>query len=211
VREFTYSADRWWETLKADASPDKRSLSAVLSAVAKEDRDALFRSSDPDEGQDRTRFDQQLAAMFQQFKSLKISGIRKAYGVDGLLIFVLDIETPRRKLTTPFVFKYRQTNELRFLPYQTEKLAYHLVRNWLDAHRNVDAGPSQYLSMPDVARATHEVRSQSEIPDFTKFSLSLRIRLSGSAMPALNDRMKPVATRIEGCVTAMKSALEAQD
>jgi hypothetical protein len=209
VREYVYPDEAWWESSGDKAPADRKVLSAVIHAIATKDRDALFRLSDPDRGQDSTRFAEQSAALFQQFELLRITGITRAYGVDGVLIFALEIKAPSKTLLVPFVFVCRAEDDYRFLPYKTDTLGYYIVRHWLECSpgRNL-SDSSMRIPNADISRLTYEVPLPQGTNAPTVSCPKGIVRFTGGRLTE-DSKIKGIMARAQETIDSIKKELQA--
>src|SRR3989442_4425134 len=87
VNERLYPESAWWEDSSGNAAAPDRAFTAVIAAIKRKDRTALFQLSDPAEGRDPKRFDEQADAFFRQFEVIQLVTVPRAYEFDGLVVF----------------------------------------------------------------------------------------------------------------------------
>lgn len=163
VTELTYPRTPWWENLPHDATAEERAFKAVLAAIRNRDREALFNLSDPAQGRDPKRFDEQAAAFFEQFKLVELGAVPLAYALDGMVVFFGEFRFKGRTFSAPLAFVYGDDGAPRFLPYRTEQLTFQLVEDWYNAAWGPGStGTPQYCTDEEIKRATHRVQLASQ-------------------------------------------------
>jgi len=133
VNEHVYPKSAWWEKPISNASMAESAFKEVIAAIKRKDRAALFNLSDPVRGQDPKRFDEQATAFFQQFGTIDLVAVPRAYESDGLIVYFAELRSKGKILFAPFVFAYNADGSVKFLPYRTEQVTYFLVQDWFKA------------------------------------------------------------------------------
>jgi hypothetical protein len=207
VEERVYTQPSWWEDSSSSATAAERALKAVLAAIRHKDRAALLSLTDPKEGSDTKRFDEQAGAFFQQFDALEMIGVPRAYTFDGLTVFYGRFRSPQHMLFAPFVFAHENDGTFGFLPTRTDKPTYHIVDDWFNAPWG--PGPSSkpaYCSDAEVKRASD--RMNLAAPTGTPVWHPSQLLFAGSPLEKTAEQ-SGLAARVKSTVDEMRTALTA--
>ena len=207
VEEHVYTQPSWWEDSSSSATAAERALKGVLAAIRRKDRAALLSLTDPKEGSDTKRFDEQAAAFFQQFEALEIIGVPRAYTFDGLAVFYGRFRSPQHMLFAPLVFAHENDGTFGFLPTRTDKPTYHIVDDWFNAPWG--AGPSSkpaYCSDAEVKRASD--RMSLAVPAGTPVWHPSQLLFARSPLEKTGEQ-SALAAKVKSTVDEMRAALTA--
>lgn len=160
VIERRYPASAWWENAADNDEPADRAFKAVVAALKHQDRDALWKLSNPELGRDVKQFDQQAKALFQQFQVLEIAVVPLAYEFDGLVVFYpkFRMRGHTETMSASLAFARSQDGSFGFLPYRTKRLTFGLVEDWFHAPWGPDkTDHASYCFDDDVRRSNYRV------------------------------------------------------
>jgi hypothetical protein len=160
VSEKLYPPDRWWADSKANSQSPEHALKDVIWALHHKDRQALLKSLDPNEAQEQKDFDQMARIAFQQFDSLELVGISRAYGFDDLAVFIAKARSQQQIFALPFVFSHEPDGSFGFLFHKSRRMMYQIVHPWFAVTWPPGAGKEEnprYCVADTVKRATHRV------------------------------------------------------
>ncbi|MET0646111.1 MAG: hypothetical protein ABW208_05770 [Pyrinomonadaceae bacterium] len=205
VTERVYPQSAWWNDLAGDATAAERAFKAVVAAIKRRDRDALFNLSDPAQGRDPARFEEQAGAFFEQFAALEMVAVPRAYEFDGLALFFAKFRFKGRTFHAPLAFAYGADGSPGFLPYRTEQLTYFLVSDWFDAPwgpGSTDA--ASYCTDEEVKRAGFRVALAAAPPAASKSAPPSYLLLSGASLDAPGQ---PAAARVKSVSAELKTSL----
>jgi len=211
VNERLYPDSAWWEDGSGNAAAPDRALKAVIAAMKRKDRTALFQLSDPGEGRDPKRFDEQAEAFFRQLEVIHLVAVPRAYEFDGLVVFFGKFRSKKEMAFVPLAFAHEDDGSFGFLPYRTERLTYRLVNHWFDAtwRQAATANPT-YCTGQDVKRATHRISLASSAgPQKHAWSPS-SLFLAGASFEKPGEHTDLVV-RAKSAITEMKSRLVNDD
>ena len=116
VTERVYARSPWWEDARGTADAQDRAFKAVIAAIKRKDRAALFQLSDPTQGRDPKRFDEQAEAFFRQFDVIELVAVPRAYAFDGLAVFFARFRYKGQTASVPFAFARAEDGSFGFLP-----------------------------------------------------------------------------------------------
>jgi hypothetical protein len=205
VEERVYPPSPWWEAANGNADAAERAFKAVIVAIKRQDREALFRLSHPTLGREAKQFDLQAEAFFQQFATIQLVAVPRAYEFDGLVAFYAKIRnsSPEESGFAPFVFALQDDGSFGFLPYRTEKVTYQLLDDWFqDPWGPAKTEHPVYCSDDEIKHATHSVRLGSS----SGSSHPSRLFLTGAPLDTGGDLAK-IAAQIKTTMEEMKAAL----
>ena len=207
VEEHVYPQTSWWEDSSSSATAPERALKGVLAAIRRKDRAALLSLTDPKEGSDTKRFDEQAGAFFQQFEALEMIGVPRGYTFDGLAVFYGKFRSPQHMFFAPFVFTHENDGTFGFLPTRTDKPTYHIVDDWFNAPWG--PGPSSkptYCSDAEVKRASD--RMNLAVSAGTPVWHPSQLLFAGSPLEKTAEQ-SGMAARVKSTVDEMRAVLAA--
>ena len=207
VEEHVYTQPSWWEDSTGSATAAERAFKGVLAAIRRKDRAALLSLTDPKEGSNSKRFDEQAGAFFQQFAALEMIGVPRAYTFDGLAVFYGRFRSPQHMFFAPFVFARENDGTFGFLPTRTDKATYHIVDDWFNAPWG--PGPSSkpvYCSEAEVKRASD--RMNLAVPAGTPVWNPSHLLFAGSPLEKTGEQSS-LGARVKSTVDEMRAALTA--
>jgi hypothetical protein len=202
--ERVYPLTPWWENAAAAANGPDRAFKAVIAAIKQKDRAALLKLTDPAQARDTARFDQQANAFFQQFESIRLLAVPRAYEVDGLVVYFGKFQAPTQTAYVPLAFARESDDSFKFLPSRTDKVTFVLLNDWVNPSRSASFDNPSYCSDAEVTRATHRV---SLVPGSWRPSALL---LTGAPLAA-PGALSPIATLVTTTIDRMKAALRGPD
>jgi hypothetical protein len=202
--EHVYPETVWWESGSGAAGGPERALASVVAAIKQKDRGALLKLTDPVQARDTARFDRQAEAFFEQFQSIRLLAVPRAYEFDGLVAFMGKFQSPRQTAFVPLVFAHEADNTFGFLPSRTNKASFRIVSDWFSPSASAPADLPPSCADADVKRATHRV---SLVPSTWQPSALL---LTGAPLDAPGP-LAAVATQVKTTIDRMKAALRAAD
>jgi hypothetical protein len=200
LTERVYPTTRWWESADGHTAGPDRAFKAVIAAIKQKDRASLVKLTSPDQARDTARFDQQAGAFFQQFDSIRLIAVPRAYEFDGLVVFFGTFQSATQTAVVPLVFAQQGADSFGFLPSRTDKLTFLLVNDWFIPSTGAPADSPSYCSVAEVKRATHRV---ALVPVSWRPSVLL---LTGAPIDAPGP-LAARATQVKSTVTQMKTAL----
>jgi hypothetical protein len=201
IVERTYPASRWWEAPAAGSDGPDRAFKAVIAAMLKKDRATLLRLTDPSQARDTARFDTQANAFFQQFESIRLLEVPRAFEFDDLVVFFGRFQSGTETALVPMAFAYQGEDSFGFLPARSNKVTFELVNDWFAPRTEDIKATPMYCSDADVKRATHRV--ELERAAFKPSALLLTgVSLEGGAATGVAQQ---AAARIEQMKAALKS------
>lgn len=203
LTERTYPSTRWWENASAAAVEPDRTFAFVIAAIKQKRRDALLALTDPTQLRNTAEFDRQANAFFQQFESIELLAVPRAYELDGLVVFFGQFRSGTQTAFVPLTFAYEGNNTYGFLPSRTNNTTFRLVNDWFAPSGSVATSPT-YCKESDVKRATHHI---SLVPSQWRQSTLL---LTGAPLDAPGT-LSAVATQIKSTVDKMKGAFRGSD
>ena len=198
LTERVYPATRWWERAPAAVGGPDRAFELVIAALKQKKRDALLALTDPTQLRNIPDFDRQAAAFFQQFESIELLAVPRAYELDGLVVFFGQFRSGTQTAFVPLMFAYGNNDTYGFLPSRTTSTTFRLVNDWF-APLGVAADAPVYCKDSDVKRATHRV---SLVPSQWRQSTLL---LTGAPLDAPGP-LSAVAAEIKSTIGKMKDA-----
>jgi hypothetical protein len=204
LTEHVYPATAWWESASGVAGAPERALGSVVAAIKQKDRSALLKLTDPVQARDTARFDKQAGAFFEQFQSIRLIAVPRAYEFDGLVVFLGKFQSTRQTAFVPLVFAREAEDTFGFLPSRTNKASFRIVEDWFGPSGSAPADTPPYCTDADVTRATHRV---SLVPSTQRPSALL---LTGAPLDAPGS-LSAAATRVKTTIDRMKAALRADD
>ena len=204
LTERAYPATAWWESASGVAGAPERALGSVIAAIKQKDRGALLKLTDPVQARDTARFDKQAGAFFEQFQSIRLIAVPRAYEFDGLVVFFGKFQSTRQTAFVPLVFAHEAEDTFGFLPSRTNKASFRIVDDWFAPSGSAAADTPSYCTDADVTRATHRV---SLVPSTQRPSALL---LTGAPLDA-SGPLSAVATQVKTTIDRMKAALRADD
>lgn len=158
VTERIYPNSAWWDDRDSNAGDADRAFKAVIAAIKRKDRAALYDLSDPVLGRDPKRFDEQASAFFEQLRIIELIAVPRAYEFDGLVVFYAELRYKDKTLFTPFTFTYNADGSVKFLPYRTELVTYNLVDDWFNSKWGPGSAKTPiYCANENIERATHRI------------------------------------------------------
>ena len=200
IVERAYPSTAWWESGPAPTNPADRAFKAVIAAIKLKDRAALLKLTDPVQARDQTRFDQQAGAFFQQFQSIQLVEVPRAYEFDGLVAFFGKFRAPTQTAFVPLVFAHQPDGSFGFLPSRSDKLTFTLVSDWFTPSDAPLSDAPAYCSDADVTRATHRLALTG--PAWQQSTLLL----TGAPLEA-QGAPTPAAALVRSTIDDMKGAL----
>jgi len=211
VNERLYPESAWWEDSRGNTAAPDRAFKAVIAAIKRKDRTTLFQLSDPAEGRDPKRFDEQAEAFFRQLQVIRLVAVPRAYEFDGLAVFFGKFRSKEETAFVPLAFAHEDDGSFGFLPYRTEKLTYRLVDQWFDAtwRQSVTANPT-YCTGKDIKRATHRISLGSPVGAQKQAWSPSSLFLTGASFERPGEHADLVA-RVKSAITEMKSRLVVDD
>jgi hypothetical protein len=204
LTERVYPASRWWETAPGEGSPEDRAFKAVIAAIKRKDRAALLKLTDPAQAKDAAQFDRQTNSFFQQFESIQLLAVPRAYLFDGWVVFFGTFKSETQTAVVPLVFAHQAGDTFGFLPARAKGVTYSLVNDWFTATAGPGHDAPAYCDEPAVKRATHRVA-------LAKAAWRPSALLLTGGPP---DAPGPVATRATQAATTidrMKAALKGEN
>jgi len=204
LTERVYPSTAWWESTAGTASGPDRALKAVIAAIKQKDRAALLKLTDPAQARDTARFDQQANAFFQQFQSIRLLAVPRAYEFDGLVVFFGKFQSDTQTVYVPLTFAHEGADAFGFLPSRTDKSTFVLVNDWFNPSPSTPVDNPPYCSDADVKRATHRL---ALAPSAWRPSALL---LTGAPLDAPGS-LSGVAAQVKSTIEQMKAALRGPD
>jgi hypothetical protein len=204
LAERVYPTTVWWENAPGPAGGPERAFRSVIAAIKQKDRAALLKLTDPAQARDTARFDRQADAFFEQFQSIQLLAVPRAYEFDGLVAFLGKFQSTRQTAFVPLVLAYEGEDTFGFLPSRTNQATFRLVTDWFAPTGSAPADSPAYCADADVKRATHRV---SLVPSHWRPSALL---LTGALLDAPGP-LATVATQVKATMDRMKAALRAGD
>jgi hypothetical protein len=200
LTERVYPSLPWWESAEGYATGPDRAFKAVIAAIKKRDRASLLKWTNPDQARDTARFDQQAGAFFQQFESIKLLAVPRAYEFDGLVVYFGTFQSPTQTAVVPLAFAYQGGDSFGFLPSRSDKLTFVLVNDWFIPPTGAPAESPSYCTVAEVKRATHRV---------PLLAVSWRPSVLLLTGVPLDDAAPATAlgTRVRSAIAQMKTAL----
>jgi hypothetical protein len=206
VSERSYPESVWWTDATHTAGAPERALRAVVAAMRRKDRTALYQLSHPALGRDPQRFDVQAGAYFQQFAVLDLVSVPWAYEFDGFTVFFVKFRFKERSIFAPLVFAAEDNGSWGFLPYRTDAVTYRLVEDWFNvAGRPAGSAAPAYCRDEDVNRATHRI-SLGAPPGFAKPPQHPSVLFLRGASFDRPGNLATLAIRIRSAIAGLKSA-----
>jgi len=207
VVERTYPQSAWWEDTRSTLDAPERALQAVIAAIKRRDRTALYQHSHPTLGRDPKRFDDQAKAFFQQFEALELSAVPRAYEFDGLAVFFAKIRFKQQTFFAPFIFASEDDGSFGFLPYRTDTVTYQLVDDWFNSMWGpaATANPA-YCTGEDIKRATHRVSLVPSSGTANWAGPRSSLFLVGASLDT-PGRLATLVSRVSAAMRDLKSAL----
>ncbi len=210
VTERVYPQTAWWEDTSGSGAGADRAFKAVIAAFKHKDRAALLKATDPEQGKDTKRFDDQAGAFFQQFDAVELIAVPRAYEFDGLTVFFGKLRAKSQAtLFAPFAFAHEGDGSFGFLPSRTRKLTFELVTDWFmpsDGPPPTDNPP--YCADADVKRATHRISLAAASGSAQSVWRPSSLLLTGAALDAPGSPAR-LATQVKTTIERMKTALRA--
>ena len=196
VKARTYPETPWWlSTSKATAA--EKALGAVLTALKTKNKKALLELSEPPSPKTAKEFDSQVDVLTQQLAALNVTGIRRAYEFDGLLVFDVRLQAAAgggATIAAPFTFVLGSTGTAKYLPVRPESVTFALVQDLLG--RDPAAGASVCSDLK--SRFTHRVALGTPPPGASTSSPSafflVGFPIEGAPAPAKELAQKTVAS-----------------
>jgi hypothetical protein len=206
VTERAEPQTAWWEDAGANAAAPERAFMAVIAALRSRDRAALARLADPTQGEGTKDFDDQSAALFQQFDALKIVEVARAFEFDGLLVFFPKFEFGSKSFFAPLVFAHRDDGSFAFLPARSRQLGLQIVADWVTPNLgSPQTGEPPYCDDKLIRRATHRVPLTAPAGTGSSAWHPSQLLLVGASFDApggLGDLAARVMSKIEGVKSA---------
>ena len=185
LTEREYPSTAWWENADGHNSGPDRAFKSVIAAIKQKDRAALLKLTDPAQAGDTARFDQQASAFFQQFQSIQLLDVPRAYEFDGMVVFFGKFQSARQTVFVPLAFAREGDDSFGFLPARTDihTLTFTVVSDWF-APSGAAADAPTYCTDSDVKRATHRVVARA-VGVAAKLALAHRraARRAGTGVP----------------------------
>ena len=211
VTERLYAQSKWWENTSGNADASERAFKAVIAAIARNDRDALLKLSDPAERADLKSFDAQAGAFFQQFKAgFELVDVPRGYEFDGLSVYFAIIRFKDETAAVPFMFAAQDDGAFGFLPSKKGRLnqsTFVLVQDWMNAGwGSRAAGSPTYCTDAAVARATHRFPVSASSGTTRPVRQPTYLLITGASLDAPGARAG-LGPRITSAVERLKSAL----
>jgi hypothetical protein len=204
VTEHRYPSTAWWENAAGNASGPDRAFKAVIAAIRQKDRAALLKLTAPAQARDTARFDQQANAFFQQFESIRLLAVPRAYELDGLVVFFGKFQSASQTVFVPMTFAHQGADAFGFLPSRTNTPTFLLVNDWFNPSPSAAVDNPPYCTDGEVKRATHRM---SLAPSAWRPSALL---LTGAPLDAPGS-LSGVATQVKSTIEQMKAALRGPD
>ncbi len=204
LAERVYPASAWWETGSGTGGGPERTFRSVIVAIKQKDRGALLKLTDTAQARDTAQFDRQADAFFEQFQSIQLLAVPRAYEFDGLVAFLGKFQSTRQTAFVPLVFAHDGGDTFRFLPSRTNKASFRIVTDWFAPSGAAPTETPSYCTDADVKRATHRV---SLVPSRWRPSALL---LTGAPLDARGP-LSAVTTRVKATIDRMKAALRVGD
>jgi hypothetical protein len=207
VTERVYPSSRWWLAPTGSAGASEGALKAVLEAIRRKDRAALYQLSHPTLGRDPKRFDEQAQAYFQQLSALELVAVPRAYVFDGFTVFSGDFQFNKQTFFAPLVFAAEDNGSLGFLPYRTDAVTYRLVEQWFGTSGS-PAGPGgpAYCSDADTKRATHRISLGLPPAGVRPPQHPSVLLLRGASFDQPGD-LRGLVARLRSTIASLKSAV----
>jgi hypothetical protein len=206
VTERTYPQTDWWTDAASNTGPSERALKAVVAAIRRKDRAALYHLSHPALGRDAKQFDVQAEAYFQQFAVLDLVSVTRAYEFDGFSVFFAHYWFKERSIFGPLVFAAEDDGSFGFLPYRAEAPTYRLVEDWFNAAgRPAATAAPAYCGDEDIKRATHRI-SLGTSADVTRPPRQPSVLFLRGAPLDRPGNLHTLAARIRSAIAGLKSA-----
>jgi len=198
LTERVYPSTRWWETAPAAAAGPDRAFELVIAAIKQKKRDALLALTDPTQLRNIAEFDRHAAGFFQQFDSIELLTVPRAYEFDGLVVFFGQFRAGVQTAFVPLMFAYETNDTYGFLPSRTTNTTFRLVNDWFARSGSAAADVPAYCKDFDVKRATHDV---SLVPSQWRQSTLL---LTGAPLDAPGP-LSGVAVETRSTIDKMKN------
>ena len=211
VTERVLPQTAWWADSSGNASGPDRAFKSVIAAITHKDRAALLKATDPEQGRDTKRFDDQAGAFFQQFDVVDLIAVPRVHEFDGLAVFFGKFRGKKQPQTffAPFAFAYEGDGSFGFLPSRTKKLTFDLVTEWfMPSDGPPPTDNPAYCTEADVKRATHRVSLASVSGSTQNVWRPSYLLLSGAPLDAPGSLAK-LATQVKSTIDQMKTALRA--
>ena len=207
VSERIYPQSAWWEDAGGRAGAPEHAFTAVIAAMKRKDHAALLKLTDATQGKDTKHFDEQAGAFFQQFDTIKLVEVPRAYEFDGLVVFFAKLQAREEKAFVPMSFAYQNDGSLGFLPSRTQQLTYQLVEGWFQTKWGPSAtdNPS-YCADTEIRRATHRISLASTAGAAKQSSHPSDLIFVGAPIDARGD-LAGLASQVKSTLEKMKSAL----
>jgi hypothetical protein len=157
LTERAYPASKWWETAPGEGAAEERAFKAVIAAIKRKDRAALLKLTDPAQAKDAAQFDQQANAFFQQFETIQMIAVPRAYLFDGWAVFFGTFQSATQTAVVPLVFTHGSGDTFGFLPARTRGVTFTLVNDWITATAGKGQNTPAYCDEAAVKRATHRL------------------------------------------------------
>jgi len=204
LTERAYPATAWWENAAGNASGPDRAFKSVIAAMKQKDRGALLKLTDPTQARDTARFDQQANAFFQQFQSIQLLAVPRAYELDGLVVFFGKFRSRTQTVFVPLVFAHEGEDSFGFLPSRTKTVTFNIVEDWFAPSGSPPADTPAYCSDSEVKRATHRVSLG------TSTWRPSSLLLTGAPLDAPGPP-STVAAQVKSAIDQMRAALRKTD
>jgi len=204
LTERVYPSTRWWENVNAAAPAIDRAFKSVISAIHQKDRAMLLELTDPAQAGNTTEFDRRSSGYFQQFQSIQLLSVPRAYEFDGLVVFFGKFQSSSQTAFIPLVFAHEGDNTFRFLPSRTSATTFTLVNDWFAPSGLAAVDVPAYCSDSDVKRATHRVSLVS-----SRWRQS-SLLLSGATVNA-KETQSAIGTQVQSTIGRMKAAFKGSD
>jgi hypothetical protein len=157
LSERVYPTSRWWETAPGEGSAEDRAFKAVIAAIKRKDRAALLKLTDPSQAKDTAQFERQANSFFQQFESIQLVAVPRAYLFDGWLVFFGTFKSETETAVVPLVFAHQAGDTFGFLPARAKGVTFTLVHEWFTGTAGPRHDAPAYCDEAAVKRATHRV------------------------------------------------------
>ena len=204
LTERAYPLTRWWEIAPAATEGPDRAFELVIAAMKQKKRDALLALTDPTQLRNIIEFDRQATAYFQQFESIELHAVPRAYELDGLVMFFGQFRSTRQTAFVPLSFAYENNDTYGFLPSRATSTTSKLVNDWFAPSGSAAADGPAYCNDADVKRATHHI---SLAPSQWRQSTLL---LTGAPLDA-PGALSAVAAEIKSTISKMKDVFRGSD
>jgi hypothetical protein len=157
LTERVYPASKWWETSPGEGALEERAFKAVIAAIKRKDRAALLKLTDPAQAKDTAQFDRQASSFFQQFETIQLIAVPRAYLFDGWAVFFGTFQSAAETAVVPLVFAHGAGDTFGFLPARTKGVTFALVNDWITATTAAGQKAPAYCDDAAVRRATHRL------------------------------------------------------